>query len=864
MNTALLYSVAAVLVLGVLSIVVLQRAKRAERDKLLARQEVSERERSEAALKAALLRSEAAEAQVRRGRHLLDTVANMARIGGWELDLATMMPIWSDEAYRIHEVDPTHRPTFPETMSFYPGDARARVETAIRQALEKGTPYDLTAPFVTKSGRKLWVRVMGAAELRGGVVTRLSGALQDVTQQHEAEEARIAAKDAEAAAIRAKANFLANMSHEIRTPMNGVIGMTELLLDTPLQSSQREFAETIRTSATSLLGIINDILDFSKIEAGKLEVDRVQLHVRDCVEDIAMEMAVQAAAKNLELIVNVDPGVPDRVLGDPQRLRQVLTNLIGNAVKFTHKGEIAVEVFPLALQNGRALLSFEVRDSGIGMPPETISQLFEPFVQADDSSTRNYGGMGLGLAIARRLVTLMGGSIEVSSRPGGGSAFTFSLPFEAVYDAVDVASTSRVSTRGRRVLVMDDNPTNRRVLCGQLQPVGFDVIATATGAETLKTLKDAQATGSPFDVLIADDQMPDCDGVSFAAQVKASPSVAGTPLILLTSMDKHGAVSNLTRAGFAAYMTKPVRGSELRACIERVLEHQLEAVTGRHQKLVTRSSLASDQGQGQFSGRVLVVEDNVVNQQVARRFLQRLGCDVLVAENGKRGVEEYFLAQENKVPYGLVLMDVQMPVMDGLAAAREIRRREAGGPRVPIVALTASAMTDELERCTAAGMDALLVKPLELPRLCELLDRHGFRPAAALAPQDAEGPAVVPKEIPLALASKPVDLDQLRTIVGDDREFMSELCETFVTSSTRIVEELTRALSAGDRASLSAMAHKLKGGSSSICAHELAKLAATLERDAKEMPLPELENSMKSLRLAFDAAAGYVTAAIAA
>ena len=864
MNTALLYSVAAVLVLGVLSIVVLQRAKRAERDKLLARQEVSERERSEAALKAALLRSEAAEAQVRRGRHLLDTVANMARIGGWELDLATMMPIWSDEAYRIHEVDPTHRPTFPETMSFYPGDARARVETAIRQALEKGTPYDLTVPFITKSGRKLWVRVMGAAELRGGVVTRLSGALQDVTQQHEAEEARIAAKDAEAAAIRAKANFLANMSHEIRTPMNGVIGMTELLLDTPLQSAQREFAETIRTSATSLLGIINDILDFSKIEAGKLEVDRVQLHVRDCVEDIAMEMAVQAAAKNLELIVNVDPGVPDRVLGDPQRLRQVLTNLIGNAVKFTHKGEIAVEVFPLALQNGRALLSFEVRDSGIGMPPETISQLFEPFVQADDSSTRNYGGMGLGLAIVRRLVTLMGGSIEGSSRPGGGSAFTFSLPFEAVYDAVDVASTSRVSTRGRRVLVMDDNPTNRRVLCGQLQPVGFDVIATATGAETLKMLKDAHATGSPFDVLIADDQMPDCDGVSFAAQVKASPDVAGTPLILLTSMDQHGAVSNLTRAGFAAYMTKPVRGSELRACIERVLEHQLEAVTGRHQKLVTRSSLASDQGQGQFSGRVLVVEDNVVNQQVARRFLQRLGCDVLVAENGKRGVEEYFLAQENKVPYGLVLMDVQMPVMDGLAAAREIRRREAGGPRVPIVALTASAMTDELERCTAAGMDALLVKPLELPRLCELLDRHGFRPAAAMAPQDAQGPAVVPKEIPLALASKPVDLDQLRTIVGDDREFMSELCETFVTSSARIVEELTRALSAGDRASLSAMAHKLKGGSSSICAHELAKLAATLERDAKEMPLPELENSIKSLRLAFDAAAGYVTAAIAA
>jgi len=855
LNSALIYSGAGAVVLIVLSILVVLRAKRAERLHRLAEQEARERERSEAALKAALLRSEAAEAQVRRGRQLLDTVAAMARIGGWELDLATMMPIWSDEAYRIHEVDPSTRPTFPDTMSFYPPQARPLVEKAIRQTLEHGTPYDLTVPFVTKTGRHLWVRVMGTAEMKNGVVTRLSGAVQDVTQQREAEEARIAAKDAEAAAIRAKGNFLANMSHEIRTPMNGVIGMTELLLDTPLQAAQREFAETIRTSATSLLGIINDILDFSKIEAGKLEVERVEMHVRDCVEDIGMAMAVHAAAKDLELIVNVDPGVPDRVLGDPQRLRQVLTNLITNAVKFTHRGEIVVEVFPLALQNGRALLSFEVRDTGIGMPPETVSKLFEPFVQADDSSTRNYGGMGLGLAIVRRLITLMGGRIDVSSRPGGGSAFTFSLPFDAIYDAADIASTSRVSTRGKRVLVMDDNPTNRRVLCGQLQPVGFDVVAASTGAETLKSLKDAQAQGNPFDIVIADDQMPDCDGVSFAAQVKAAPEFSSTPLILLTSMDRHGNVNTLARAGFSAYMTKPVRGSELRACIERVLEREVEASTGRHQQLVTRSSLAADQGQGQYRGRVLVVEDNVVNQQVAKRFLQRLGCEVVVAENGKRGVEEY-----GRGEFGLVLMDVQMPVMDGLAAAREIRSRETGR-RVPIIALTASAMTDEVERCTAAGMDSLLAKPLELPRLCEILDRYGFRSTAAPGAPAASPPAQ--PDAP-ARASRPVDLEQLRSIVGDDREFMTELCETFVTSSARIVEELTRALSAGDRAVLSSMAHKLKGGSASICAHELAKLAASLEKDAKEKSIPELEHAVATLRRAFDDAAGYVTSAVAA
>jgi CheY-like chemotaxis protein len=381
------------------------------------------------------------------------------------------------------------------------------------------------------------------------------------------------------------------------------------------------------------------------------------------------------------------------------------------------------------------------------------------------------------------------------------------------------------------------------------------VVAAATGAETLKKLRDAHAAGNPFHLVIADDQMPDCDGVGFARQVKAARELGPTPLILLTSMDKHGNVGNLVQAGFAAYMTKPVRGSELRACIERVLERELEAATGRHQGLVTRRSLAADQGQGQYHGRVLVVEDNVVNQQVAKRFLQRLGCEVVVAENGQRGVEEYFGDQ-----FGLVLMDVQMPVMDGLAAARAIRAREGAERHVPIVALTASAMTDEVERCTAAGMDGLLVKPLELSRLCELLERHGFR--SGVAPEEpvliAEPAAVV------ALAHKPVDLDQLRLIVGDDRDFLNEICETFVSSSAGIIEELTRALSVGDRVVLSAMAHKLKGGSASICAHDLATLAATLEKDAKEKPMPELAHAVTSLRRAVDDATGYMTSAMVA
>jgi two-component system sensor histidine kinase/response regulator len=970
------------LVLGVLlgsgAAVALFRARSAP-----ARTATPERSAGDVALKAAMLRTEAAEAQVRRGRNLLDTVASMARIGGWELDLTTMTPMWSDEVYRIHDLDLSERPDFERALSFYPPEARATVEKAVLEALENGSAWDLTVPLVTRTGRRIWVRIMGVAEKTNGVVTRLSGAmqdvtdrlqaeqrlaraiagssdaffewdltnpsrawfsprlgemlgygpdelqadsvrdlmwpedqirteaalqrhfetgapydvmlqlptrsgelrwfrargrgerdedgtpvrfsgsLQDITQQRQAEAARIAAKEAEAAASRAKGNFLANMSHEIRTPMNGVIGMTELLLDTKLQSQQREFAETIRGSATTLLGIINDILDFSKIEAGKLEIERVEMNVRDTVEDVGMQQAAEAAARGLELIVNVDPGVPERVLGDPQRLRQVLMNLVTNAIKFTRQGEVVIEVFPIALQSGRALLSFEVRDTGIGMQQEVVERLFEPFTQADASSTRQHGGAGLGLAIVRRLVTLMGGRIDVSTRPEGGSIFTFALPFEAIYDAAQ-PDASRVSPKGKRVLVMDDNPTNRRVLTGQLQPSGFDVVTAATGEETLKVLREAHENGVPFDVLIADDQMPDCSGMELAARVRAEGRFPSMQLILLTSLDKDGSVKSLAAAGFAAYLTKPIRGRELRACVERVLVRDIGSSSGRFQGIVTRSSLAADQGQGQYQGKVLVVEDNIVNQQVAKRFLERLGLEVQIAENGQRAVDA--CAQSE---FRLILMDVQMPVMDGLSAAREIRRSEGANRFVPIIALTASAMTDELERCTAAGMNSLLAKPLELGRLREILDRYGLRADAdpvAPAGESPEAEMAAPdlQAAPAAPAVRPVDLEQLRTLVGDDRAFLQELCETFVSSSSAIVDDLGRALSAGDRAVLSGLAHKLKGGSASVCANEVAKLAAALEKDAKEKPMEELEQSVACLRKAFDEAAGYVATEMAA
>ena len=810
-------------------------------------------ENPEAALKAALLRSEAAETALRREREMQDTVAVMARIGGWELDLATMMPIWSDAVYRIHELDTATRPSLRDALNFYAPEARSEIEQAVRAALEHGKPYDLTVPLITGTGRQLWVRVMGVAETRNGVVTRLYGAMQDVTAQREAENLRLSSLAAEAAASRAKADFLSNMSHEIRTPMNGVIGMTELLLDTPLQPTQREFAETIRSSATALLGIVNDILDFSKMESGKLEIERVDMSVRECVEDVGMTLAAQATGRDVEIIVNVDPGVPDRVLGDAVRLRQVLMNLAGNALKFTTAGEVAIEVFPIALRAGRALLSFEVRDTGIGMEPEIIKGLFEPFTQGDASSTRQHGGTGLGLTIVRGLVSLMDGQLAVTSSPGRGSVFTFTLPFDAIYDAADPTGAVRVIQQGKRVLVMDDNATNRRVLRGQLEPAGLKIAEAASGADTLQALREAHRAGEAFDVVIVDDQMPDCDGLSFATQVKSIPDLASAQLVLLTSAERSDSLKSLANAGFAAYLTKPVRGRELLACVERVLDQG--SASGRFQGLVTRSSLAADQGQGRYRGRVLVVEDNVVNQQVAKRFIERLGCEVTLVDNGQRAVDACFSGE-----FGLILMDVQMPVMDGLAATREIRRREGANQRAPIIALTASAMTDEVERCMAAGMNAVLAKPLEIGKLRELLEQHGFR---------AEGSAATPPLAPAqpaaataAAAATPVDLSQLRVVVGDDSEFLRELCDTFTSSSARIVADMGPVLASGDRAALSSLAHKLKGGSSSVCAHELAQLAAALEKDAKEKPLSELEPALAALRQAFDAAAGYVAAQV--